>query len=134
MTDLSNIKRLLLDTNAFLFFINNDSALSETAKGLFESDADLLISPASLWKIAIKFSIGKLSLPDSFGNFIPTQLRHNDIEILPLALVHLEKVSLLPFHHRDPFDRLIVAQSLSENLPVASSDAAFDAYGVERVW
>ena len=134
MKDKSEIKCLLLDTNAFLFFVNNDSSLSTTAKGIFESDTDLLISAASLWEIAIKLSVGKLSLPDSFGNFIPTQLQQNEIEILPIELRHLEKVSILPFHHKDPFDRLIVAQSLNENLPVASSDAAFDAYGVERVW
>ncbi len=111
---------------AFLYFINNDSALSDTTKDLLESEVDLLISAACLWEIAIKFSIGKLSLPDSFGNFIPAQIRQNDIEILPITLSHLEEVSTLPFHHKDPFDRLIIAQSAAENLPIVSSDAAFD--------
>lgn len=134
MRNLSDITRLLLDTNAFLYFINNDSALSKKAKSLLESEVDLLISVASLWEIAIKFSIGKLSLPDSFGNFIPAQLQQNDIEILPITLPHLEKVSTLPFHHKDPFDRLIIAQSIVENLPIVSSDAAFDSYGIERIW
>jgi PIN domain nuclease of toxin-antitoxin system len=104
--NLADIKRLLLDTNAFLYFINNDSALSERAKTLLESEVSLLISAASLWEIAIKFSIGKLSLPASFGDFIPAQLQQNAIEILPVTLPHLEKVSTLPFHHKDPFDRL----------------------------
>ncbi|HSK74461.1 MAG TPA: type II toxin-antitoxin system VapC family toxin [Pyrinomonadaceae bacterium] len=134
MSNLSVIMRLLLDTNAFLYFINNDSALSEKARNLLESEVDLLISAASLWEIAIKFSIGKLSLPDSFGNFIPPQIRQNDIEILPITLPHLDKISSLPFHHKDPFDRLIVAQSMVENLPIVSSDAAFDLYGIERIW
>ncbi len=73
-------------------------------------------------------------MPDSFGNFIPAQIRLNNIEILPITLSHLEKVSTLPFHHKDPFDRLIIAQSVVENLPIVSSDAAFDSYGIERVW
>lgn len=134
MSNLSVITRFLLDTNAFLNFINNDSALSETAKNLLESEVDLLISAASLWEIAIKFSIGKLSLPDSFGIFISSQIRQNDIEILPVTLPHLEKVSTLPFYHKDLFDRLIIAQSIVENLPVVSSDTAFDSYGIVRIW
>lgn len=134
MNDSLVIKKALLDTNAFLYFINNDSALSETAKNLIESEVDILISIASLWEIAIKNSIGKLSLPDTFGNFIPKQIQQNDIEILPTTLPHLDKVSILPFHHKDPFDRLIVSQSLIEDLPVVSIDAAFDNYGIERIW
>lgn len=134
MSDLPEITRVLLDTNAFLYFINNDPALGETARSLLESEVDLLISSASLWEIAIKFSIGKLTLPDSFINFVPSQIQQNHIEILPVSLAYLERVSTLPFHHKDPFDRLIIAQSLVENLLVASSDAVFDAYGIERVW
>jgi PIN domain nuclease of toxin-antitoxin system len=130
----SNIDRILLDTNAFLYFINNDSALTETAKNTIESETDLSISIASSWEIAIKFSIGKLTLPDSFENFIPAQLLKNDIEILPVNLRHLNKVSILPFHHKDPFDRVIIAQSAVENLAIVSSDAAFDSYGIERIW
>ena len=134
MSNPSDITRLLLDTNAFLYFINNDTALSKKAKKVVEAEVDLLISAASLWEIAIKFSIGKLTLPDTFGNFIPTQIYQNNIEILPITLPHLEKVSSLPFHHKDPFDRLIIAQSIVENLPVISSDVAFDLYGIERIW
>ncbi|MFN0277921.1 MAG: type II toxin-antitoxin system VapC family toxin [Pyrinomonadaceae bacterium] len=134
MSVTSETTRVLLDTNAFLYFINNDPALSKTARNLLESEIDLLISSASLWEIAIKFSIGKLTLPDSFAGFIPSQIRQNDIEILPVTLPYLEKVSTLPFHHKDPFDRLIIAQSIIENLPVASSDAAFDSYEIERIW
>jgi PIN domain nuclease of toxin-antitoxin system len=108
--------------------------LSKKAKDLLESEVDLLISAACLWEIAIKFSIGKLTLPNSFGNFIPSQIYKNDIQILPVTLPHLEKVSTLPFHHKDPFDRLIIAQSIVENLPIISSDGAFDLYGIERIW
>lgn len=128
------VERILLDTNAFLYFINNDSALSETARILLEAESDLLISAASLWEIAIKFSLKKLILPDVFENFIPAQMRQNDIEILPVTLPHIEKISVLPFYHKDPFDRLIIAQSIVEGLPVVSSDAAFDLYKIERIW
>jgi PIN domain nuclease of toxin-antitoxin system len=134
VSNLFDITRLLLDTNAFLYFINNDSALSKTARDLLESEIDLLISAACLWEIAIKFSIGKLFLPDSFENFIPSQIQRNDIEILSITLPHLEKVSTMPFHHKDPFDRLIIAQSIIQDLPIVSSDAAFDAYGIEQIW
>lgn len=131
---MSNISRVLLDSNAFLYFINNDLALSRTARNLLESEVEVLISSASLWEIAIKFSIGKLTLPSSFANFIPSQIQQNDIEILPVTLRYLEKVSTLPFHHKDPFDRLIIAQSLVESLPVVTSDIAFELYEIERIW
>lgn len=134
MSVVLDTSRVLLDTNAFLYFINDDPALGKTAKDLLESETDLLISVASLWEIAIKFSIGKLSLPSSFANFIPAQIRQNDIDILPVTLSHLEKISTLPFHHKDPFDRLIIAQSFVEVTSIVSSDAAFDLYGVERIW
>lgn len=134
MSNLSETSRILLDTNAFLYFINNDLILSNTAKNLIESEIGLLISVASLWEIAIKVSIGKLILPDSFENFIPLQIRRNHIEILPITLPHLDKVSSLRFYHKDPFDRLIIAQLAVEDLPIISIDAVFDSYGVERIW
>ena len=134
MSDQPEISRVILDTNAFLFFINNDRALGSKAKGLLESDADLLISCVSLWEISIKISIGKLTLPEPFASFIPSQIDQNEIEILPLTLPYLDRVSSLPFHHKDPFDRLIIAQALVEQLSVATSDAKFDSYGVERIW
>ena len=134
MTEAKVLNRLILDTNAFLFFINNDALLSEQARLNLESESELLISSASLWEIAIKVSIGKLVLPEPFDNFIPAQLRQNDIDILQVELPHLAKVSTLTFHHKDPFDRIIIAQSLVEELPVATSDAAFDSYGNQRIW
>lgn len=125
---------ILLDTHAFLFFINNDPGLSETAKNTLESDVNLVISVASLWEIAIKVSIGKLKLPGSFEDFVPSQLAHNDIEIIPITLSQLSAVSQLPFNHKDPFDRLIIVQSQVLQLRIASSDKTFDAYGVNRIW
>jgi PIN domain nuclease of toxin-antitoxin system len=126
--------RLLLDTNAFLWFINDSPQLSLRAKALLESDADLLLSIASLWEIAIKTSIGKLILTQPYDLFIPQQLAHNAIDILPISLAHLTVVSALPLHHRDPFDRLLIAQAMIEQLPVVSVDAAFDGYPINRLW
>jgi PIN domain nuclease of toxin-antitoxin system len=101
---------------------------------LLESDADLLLSVGSLWEISIKVSVGKLTLAQPFDTFVPQQLADNDIEILPISLAHLGVVSTLPFHHRDPFDRLLIAQAMLEQMPIVSADAALDAYSVKRLW
>jgi PIN domain nuclease of toxin-antitoxin system len=124
--------RILIDTHIFLWFINNDPQLSPTAKTILESDVDLLLSIASLWEIAIKVSTGKMTLPKPFEIFIPEQLQHNEISILPIATEHLTYITTLPFHHRDPFDRLLIAQSIIEGIPIVSVDAAFDPYKVDR--
>jgi PIN domain nuclease of toxin-antitoxin system len=126
--------RLLLDTHAFLWFIDDNPRLSAQAKALLESDADLLLSVASLWEISIKVSIGKLSLAQPYSVFVQQQLTDNAIEMLPISLAHLGLVATLPFHHRDPFDRLVIAQAMVEGLPIVSLDAAFDAYAVNRLW
>jgi len=132
--NINSVRQILLDTNAFLYFINDDSVLSDENKSLIESQIEILISIASLWEIAIKLSIGKLSLPDTFSNFIPLQLEKNSIDVLPITLIHLEGISSLPFHHKDPFDRLIISQSIEKKIPIMSSDKTFDFYNIERIW
>jgi PIN domain nuclease of toxin-antitoxin system len=124
----------LIDTHTFLWFIGDNAHLSTSAKTLLESDVDLLISVASLWEIAVKVSIGKLTLAQSFEAFIPDQLARNDIELLPITVQHLSVVSALPFHHRDPFDRMLIAQAIIEQMPIVSIDNRFDQYNVTRVW
>lgn len=126
--------KVLLDTHAFLWFINDSPQLSATVINLLASDVDALLSVGSLWEIAIKVNIGKLTLPDSFERFIPEQLTLNDIELLPIQIEPMAIVAGLLFHHRDPFDRLIIAQAISENLSLISIDAAFDAYDITRTW
>jgi PIN domain nuclease of toxin-antitoxin system len=126
--------KLLLDTHAFLWFIDDSPRLSAQAKALLESDVELMISAASLWEIAIKSSIGKLTLAQPYETFIPQQLEQNSIEILPVELEHISVVATLPFHHRDPFDRLLLAQAMVEQLPVVSADTVFDMYAIERLW
>jgi PIN domain nuclease of toxin-antitoxin system len=126
--------RILLDTHAFLWFINDDPQLSLAAKALMESDVNLLLSVASLWEISIKVGIGKLSLPQSFNPFISEQLETNEIDILPIQLQHLNPLTTLPLHHRDPFDRLLISQSLVEGITILSADRVFDLYEVNRSW
>jgi PIN domain nuclease of toxin-antitoxin system len=126
--------KLLLDTHAFLWFIDDSPRLSAQAKALLESDVELMISAASLWEIAIKGSLGKLTLAQPYETFIPQQLEQNSIEILPSELEHISVVATLPFHHRDPFDRLLLAQAMVEQLPVVSADTVFDMYAIERLW
>ena len=94
-------------------------------------DNELVMSVASLWEMAIKVSIGKLDLLENFDQFIPEKLEENEIEILHVRLAHLSEMMKLPFHHRDPFDRLIIAQSVSENLPVIARDGIFKEYPKE---
>ncbi|WP_438021812.1 type II toxin-antitoxin system VapC family toxin [Sorangium sp. So ce233] len=126
--------RLLVDTHAFLWFLANDPQLSAEAKRSLEEPAnDLVMSVASPWEIAIEVSLGKLSIPGDVEAFIGRLMMMNDIALLDITLRHVARVSVLPFHHRDPFDRIMVAQALVEDIPIVSQDVAFDAYGVERI-
>jgi PIN domain nuclease of toxin-antitoxin system len=127
--------RLLLDTHAFLWFIMGSANLSVNARALIENPAnERLLSVAGLWEIAIKTSLGKLTLSAPFDELIPAQLKLNGIDLLNIKVEHLSTLTTLPFHHRDPFDRLVVAQAIVEKLPVISLDRAFDTYGVTRHW
>jgi len=127
--------KLLLDTHSFLWFISGHTNLSTTARSLIEDTTNQpLLSVASLWEMAIKLSIGKLKLAQPFGELIPNQMEINGIELLPIDITHVAMVSELPFHHRDPFDRLLIAQAMIEQIPVVSADSAFDVYSVKRLW
>lgn len=127
--------QFLLDTHTFLWFINDSYQLSQNAKAIMESEADLILSIASLWEIAIKFSLGKLSLPnDQYESFISEQLALNDIDVLPVTIKHLTILSTLPFYHRDPFDRLLIAQATVEQISIISADSMFDNYPIQRLW
>lgn len=126
---------LLLDTHALLWFLWDDPQLSVKAKASIEDPTNRkLVSIASCWELAIKASVRKLNLGESVHSFLAREIARNNFEFMPIALEHATKVEALPFHHRDPFDRLLVAQSLLEQTPIVSHDALFDAYGVTRVW
>ena len=124
----------LLDTHTLLWFLNNDAQLPKTARQIIESDSIIWVSVASIWEIAIKNGLGKLQLPLPFEQIFPAQLALNSIEILPIEIAHLSALQQLPLHHRDPFDRLLIAQAKAQNWPLLSADAAFDAYEIARIW
>ncbi len=126
--------RALLDTNCFLWFITDSDKLTDSVRS-FITDLEnvLYLSAASLWEIAVKISIGKLELLSPFHVLIPEQLTANTIDILPIETPHLSRMISLPFHHRDPFDRLIIAQALAEDIPLISTDTAFRKYDVKII-
>jgi PIN domain nuclease of toxin-antitoxin system len=127
--------KLLLDTHSFIWFIEGNALLSATAQPLIEEPTnDVFLSVASLWEMAIKISIGKLQLREPFDQLVPQQIQLNSITLLNIAISHTIAVTQLPYHHRDPFDRLLIAQSITESLPLVSIDGVFDQYGVDRVW
>jgi PIN domain nuclease of toxin-antitoxin system len=127
--------RLLLDTHAFLWFILADPKLSLTAFTLITDPANQKhISPASYWEIAIKIRLGKYSLPGPYEAFMSQQILQNNFDILPITVSHTAVLTALPFHHRDPFDRLLVAQAMVEGIPLLSVDPALNAYPVTRLW
>jgi PIN domain nuclease of toxin-antitoxin system len=124
---------VLLDTQAFLWWIADHPKLSRRARSAI-ADEHCFLSIASCWEMAIKISLGKLDVPQPLARFLQEQLEINGFAVLPVCLEHVAAVADLPFHHRDPFDRLLAAQALDEELPVVSSDRVFRAYGVKRVW
>lgn len=127
--------RLLLDTQAFLWFLLGDPKLSEKAAALIADPLnEIEISPASYWEIAIKIGLGKYSLPEPLDTFIEREIAANDMRILPIEPKHAAVLSAMPMHHRDPFDRLIIAQALAEKIAIVGSDPDFDDYGVVRHW
>lgn len=127
--------RILLDTHSFLWFITGDPKLSASAQRIIATGSNkLFLSIASVWEIAIKVSIGRLPIPEQLDTFIPAQLRINRIELLPIELRHTFEVARLPLHHRDPFDRLLIVQAITDGFPIVSADSAFDSYPVQRLW
>lgn len=127
--------RILLDTQAFLWFLLNDPRLSETALDtICDPDNEVNISPASYWEIAIKVSLGKYTLSEPYREFMERQLRENRFRILAIEPKHTAILTELPFYHRDPFDRLIIAQAIQEGIPAVSSDSEFDSYPITRIW
>ncbi len=129
------MNRVLLDTQALLWFLLDDQRLSSAALAVI-SDANnqVLVSPASLWEIGIKISIGKYALPEPFEAFMNRELAENNFVLLPILTRHVSALTSLAFHHRDPFDRLIISQAMAECIPVVSADAAFTDYPVEVIW
>lgn len=130
--------KYLIDTHVFIWFIQNSPNLPTINRQIIEdANSEILISIASLWEISIKNSIGKLQLTKGFPA-MSKYLADNAIEILPITFAHTVENNALPFHHRDPFDRIIIAQAIVENIDFISADAAFDNYligkSIKRIW
>jgi PIN domain nuclease of toxin-antitoxin system len=126
---------LILDTPVFLWWINNASDLSTAARhGISDSKNDCFLSIASCWEMAIKASLGKLKLPNPIERFVSEQLRVNDFKLLAIDIRHVAKTEKLPFYHRDPIDRLLIAQALTEKLTIVAADNNFKKYGVKILW
>lgn len=127
--------RVLLDTHSFLWLVTDDPKLSERAKSVFlDGDNELFCSAVVGFEIAVKFSLGKLDLAEPPREFMEKRIRHNALKPLAVTLEHSYRLAQLPFHHRDPFDRLLVAQALEEDLALLSIDAILSEYGVRRIW
>ena len=125
----------LLDTHTFLWFWWDDPKLSDAAKEvIIDPNNRKLISTASRWEVAIKVSLKKLDLGGPFRGFIPQHMLRNNFESLSITDDHLAALIDLPFHHRDPFDRLLIAQARWDEMPIVSADEQLDAYGIERIW
>ncbi len=126
--------KLLLDTQAFLWFLSGDRKLSAKARAaLRQSSAELYLSSASVWEMAIKASLGRLELPKPLDQFMQDRLE-DGFRPLPLDWRHAAAVQDLPLHHRDPFDRMLAAQAQVEGMTLVSADKAFQAYDVRLLW
>lgn len=130
--------RLLIDTHVFLWFVNNAKELSSTARNLIENRQNpILVSIASLWELSIKTARGKLTIDGGYQR-VEFDLNINSFEILPISFAHTLQQNKLTFHHRDPFDRMIAAQALIEQIDLVSRDDVFDLYfdgsEVKRIW
>ena len=124
--------KILFDTHAFLWFLEGDEKLSEGARQQLQSTENVvLLSVASYWEICIKISIGKLRLADGWQATIDLALEENAIGWLGIEKSHLKRIIELPWHHRDPFDRLLVAQAIEEGCSLCSSDSGLSAYSVD---
>ena len=125
---------VLLDSHALLWWLENDARLSDGAREVIENPANqMLVSAGSLWEIAIKHNSGKLKAPNLVNNF-QKELDEEGFVELPILAKHAIRAALLPAHHRDPFDRLLVAQAEIENASIVSRDSKFDEYGIHRIW
>ncbi|MEO1145800.1 MAG: type II toxin-antitoxin system VapC family toxin [Cyanobacteria bacterium J06638_22] len=127
------MSQILLDTHALIWFVSNDAKLPDAVREKIETSKTVFFSIASLWEIAIKLNIGKLSLKGEFENIEPRMVEAG-ITTLPVTFADTAQYRHLPLHHRDPFDRILVAQAINYNLVLVSRDKAFDAYPMQRMW
>ena len=126
--------KLLLDTHAFLWFVAGDRRMGGKARRAIEgANAQPFLSIATVWELAIKCSLKRLTLPAPLDRYLAAKL-DTTLQLLPIAFEHAVAVERLPFHHQDPFDRLLVAQALTDDLHVVTRDPMFKKYGAKVIW
>jgi PIN domain nuclease of toxin-antitoxin system len=127
--------RVLLDSHTLLWWILNDPALSDTARELIaERNDSIVVSAASAWELAIKFRLGKLPGAADLISGFSTAVEEEGFQLLSVSADHGIRAGLLPGRHKDPFDRMLIAQSQAENMPIISNDVVFESYGIRRLW
>jgi PIN domain nuclease of toxin-antitoxin system len=127
--------KLLLDSHVLIWWASSSEKLSERVYSLInDTNNTLVFSIASVWEIQIKLQLGKLNLNSSLPVLIENQQRVNNLQLLPIELTHIYALTNLPNHHRDPFDRLLIAQANVEQVPIVSVDSVFDNYPIQRLW
>ncbi len=126
--------KAILDTHAFLWALAGDARMSRHARDIFAGPADLSLSIASIWEILIKVQSGKLPFRRPAIPYLLSRLAENRIECLPMTIDHLLALERLPMHHRDPFDRMLIAQSMEEDRPIITADPRFKQYPIRVIW
>ena len=127
--------RALLDTHALIWWLSDDPSLSQTIRGIIaDTDNTLVVSAASAWELAIKYQQGKLRKVADLVSDFSGRIDREGFQLLPISAEHGIRAGLLPGPHKDPFDRMLIAQSQAENMPIISNEAVFEAYGVRRLW
>jgi PIN domain nuclease of toxin-antitoxin system len=127
--------RLLLDSHVLVWWMDQHDRLNARAFSAIEDRSNqILVSAATIWELGIKVGLGKLDLRTPIGVWTAAALADLDAEVLPITPDYVEALVSLPHHHKDPFDRMIVAQALAEGIPIVSSDAKLDSYGLRRIW
>lgn len=127
--------KVLLDTHVFLWYALGDNHLSSPARALIDDPAnDKFVSPATYWELAIKISVGKYRLHQPYEDFLRDNIDGNGFVILPIHWRHTARLTNMAYHHRDPFDRPLIAQALAESMAIVSADPVLDPYGIQRLW
>lgn len=125
--------KILIDTHVLLWGLQDEKKLSPRVQVLLPS-SDVWISVASLWEIIAKVQVGKLTLPIPVAEYLTTKLTANGISVLPLTFAHVKRLEQMPVYHRDPFDRILIAQSLEESMQIVTADSHFAKYPVQVIW
>jgi PIN domain nuclease of toxin-antitoxin system len=127
--------KVLLDTCAFIWIVTDDAKLSEKAKEIFlNSENEIFLSAVTGFEITVKYSLGKLQLTEPPADFVMNRIQANGLTELPISMKHTLALQNLPLYHKDPFDRLLIAQSMVNQIPLLSADQQLLAYGIECLW